>query len=99
MLIRHSPLIAYSEVTPKAQYLSRRRFLTGTAAGLALSGATAFAADRLSAQKSSFSTAEPQTPLKDITSYNNYYEFGTDKDDPARNAAEFRTEPWQVSVE
>jgi methionine sulfoxide reductase catalytic subunit len=99
MLIRHSPLIAYSEITPKVQYLSRRRFLAGTAAGLTFSGATAFAANRLSAQKSTFSTAEPQTPLKDITNYNNYYEFGTDKQDPARNASEFRTQPWQVSVE
>jgi sulfoxide reductase catalytic subunit YedY len=98
MLIRRTPDILYSEVTPKNDYLSRRRFLTGAAGSLALLGTAAYAA-RLSAQKSSFSTTEPQTPLKDITSYNNYYEFGTNKQDPARYATEFRTHPWQVSVE
>jgi sulfoxide reductase catalytic subunit YedY len=98
MLIRKAPDLLYSEVTPKAEYLSRRRFLTGTAAGLALPGVAAYAA-KLAAQKSSFSTTEQQTPLKDITTYNNYYEFGTNKEDPARYAKEFRTNPWQVSVE
>lgn len=97
MLIRKTPDILYSEVTPRGEYLSRRRFLTGTAA-LAMPSAAAHAA-RLEAQKSSFSTSEPQTPLKHITNYNNYYEFGTNKEDPARYAVEFHTNPWQVSVE
>jgi len=98
MLIRKAPDIPYSAVTPKREYLSRRRFFANSAAGLALAGPIAYAA-KLTAQKSPFSTTETQTPLKDITSYNNYYEFGTNKEDPARYATEFRTRPWQVSVE
>jgi sulfoxide reductase catalytic subunit YedY len=98
MLIRKRPDIPYSAVTPKSEYLSRRRFLAGTAAGLVLSGQLAYAA-KLEAQKSSLSASEPLTPLKDITNYNNYYEFGTNKEDPAKYSREFRTNPWQVSVE
>ena len=98
MLIRRATDILYSEVTPKREYLSRRRFLD-TAVALAFPNAIAHAAARLEAQKSPSSTSEPQTPLKHITNYNNYYEFGTRKEDPARYAQEFRTNPWQVSVE
>jgi sulfoxide reductase catalytic subunit YedY len=98
MLIRKRPEILYSAVTPKGDYLSRRRFLAGAAAGLVLSGPLAHAA-KLEAQKSSLSASEPLTPLKDITNYNNYYEFGTNKEDPARYSREFRTNPWHVSVE
>ncbi len=46
-----------------------------------------------------FRAEDPQTPEKDATTYNNFYEMGTDKDDPARNAHRLRTEPWSVSVE
>ena len=53
----------------------------------------------LRAVKSPLSTDEKQTPLADITSYNNYYEFGTDKDDPAANAHTLKTRPWTVKVE
>jgi methionine sulfoxide reductase catalytic subunit len=96
MLIRRAPDIRYSGITPRALYMSRRQLLTG-ASGLLLTGSAASGA-KLAAAKSAFSTSEAQTPLKDITSYNNYYEFGTDKEDPARNAQEFRTSPWQVAV-
>ena len=98
MLIRKRPEILYSEVTPQSVYVNRRKFLT-TAAGMALvSGSSAWAA-KLNAQKSSLSTTEAPTSLKDITSYNNYYEFGTGKGDPVRNAQNFKTNPWTVSVE
>ncbi len=50
-------------------------------------------------KKSAESLPDPLTSLKDITSYNNFYEFGTAKDDPARNAGSLRTRPWTVSVE
>lgn len=100
MLIRKAPAIPFSAVTPKREYLGRRRFLTGaTGALFASSGQFARAAKLGNLQKSSFSTTEPMTPLKDVTGYNNFYEFGTDKSDPARNATNFRTSPWQVSVE
>ncbi len=46
-----------------------------------------------------YSTSEPQTPIKDVTHYNNYYEFGTDKSDPAKYSTKFVTSPWSVSVD
>ena len=49
--------------------------------------------------KGPFNTDEKQTPYNDVTHYNNFYEFGTDKGDPARNSQNFRTSPWTVSVE
>jgi sulfoxide reductase catalytic subunit YedY len=48
--------------------------------------------------KSPYSTAEPPTALHDVTHYNNYYEFGTGKDDPAANAQDFQTSPWHVVI-
>lgn len=90
--------IPWSEVTPKALYLNRRKFL---AAGLA--GALAplgFAAGRFgNLLKSPFSTSEKQTPYRDVTTYNNFYEFGTDKSDPSRKAGSLRTSPWTVTVD
>jgi sulfoxide reductase catalytic subunit YedY len=97
MLILKSSPMRYSQVTPRADYLSRRQFVRAASAGLLLTGSVASAA-KLSASKSPLSTSEPQTPLKDITHYNNYYEFGTDKQDPANNSGNFRTNPWQVTV-
>ena len=62
--------------------------------------AGASAAAPLQFVKSPLSTTdEPLTPLKDITSYNNFYEFGTDKDDPAQNAHTLKTTPWTVKVD
>jgi sulfoxide reductase catalytic subunit YedY len=54
---------------------------------------------RLQAVVSPFSTDEKPTPYRDVTTYNNFYEFGTDKDDPHRNAGSLRTRPWTVVVE
>src|SRR6202140_3732452 len=51
------------------------------------------------ASKSPFNTTEKETPYNDVTHYNNFYEFGTDKTDPAKNAQKLRTSPWAVSVE
>ncbi len=111
MLIRKPPDIRYSEVTPKAVYLRRREFIQ-TAAAATVGAATAlspFASARAQAQaarvklqnirKSSFSTTEKLNPYEDVTGYNNFYEFGTDKDDPQRNAQRFATRPWTIRVE
>src|SRR5205823_322489 len=100
MLIKSSPEIRSSEIAPKEVYLNRRRFL----ATLPLAGAGLLTVPRLGAAKPSpakspFSTDEKQTPFKDATSYNNYYEFGTQKDEPARFANTLRPSPWSVSVE
>ncbi len=102
MLIRHPSDIAPSEITPREVYLRRREILAGAAAlGLgALLPATRAGAAPLQAAKSPLSTTdEAQTPLKDITGYNNFYEFGTGKDDPARNAHTLKTKPWTVKVD
>jgi sulfoxide reductase catalytic subunit YedY len=104
MLIRRPPDIRPSEITPEAVYRGRRRFLSG-ALGLAAAGAlpAALAATEptgreLSFTKSTLSTAETPNRWEDITTYNNYYEFGTDKSDPAENSRGFRADPWSVTV-
>ena len=93
--------IAPSEITPKGIYLRRRELLAGAAAlgmtGL-LTGARAMAAPMQGA-KSPLSTDEAPTSLKDITSYNNFYEFGTDKSDPQSYAASLKTAPWTVKID
>jgi len=88
----------WSEVTPKSVYLNRRRFLGGLAALAAAPGASG-AAKLEGAVKSPYSTTEPPTSYKDVTHYNNFYEFGTAKTQPAELARNFRTRPWTVSIE
>jgi sulfoxide reductase catalytic subunit YedY len=67
---------------------------------LALPSDIAFAATKLtSLVKSPYSTTEKQNSFEDVTHYNNFYEFGTDKSDPAKNSQNFKTSPWTVSVE
>jgi sulfoxide reductase catalytic subunit YedY len=101
MLIRKRPDIPYSAVTPMSIYLNRRRFLAGSAALLAGAGTPLFGGGaRLDAAvKSPYSTDEKQTPLEHVTSYNNFYEFGTGKEQPAELARKFKTTPWTVAVE
>jgi len=100
MLINRPPQFRSSEITPKDVYLNRRRFLTGLPlAGAGLMASPSLWAAKLQAAKSPYSTDEKVTPEKDATTYNNYYEFGTSKDEPARNAREFITTKWKISVE
>jgi sulfoxide reductase catalytic subunit YedY len=112
MLIRKPTDLKYSDITPKSVYANRRSFLRAmglTGAGLAIGSAAwrlanptyeVNATSKLTiAAKSPFSTTEKETSLNDITHYNNFYEFGTDKTDPAKNAQNFRTSPWSISVE
>jgi methionine sulfoxide reductase catalytic subunit len=112
MLIRKPSDIRSSEITPKSTYLNRRAFMTGGAAlgaaGLAagriaqvFAPQKSVAADtKLTTVTSPLSTTGEQlTPLKDITSYNNFYEFGVEKSDPERNAGRLRTRPWTVKVD
>jgi sulfoxide reductase catalytic subunit YedY len=100
MSIKWSSSIAPSEITPRDSYLNRRQIIA-LGAGFALSAglAPAVEAEELAAVKSQFSTDEKPTSLKDVTSYNNFYEFGTSKDDPAANAHTLTTKPWHVKVD
>ena len=112
MLIKKAEDIRSSEITPKNLYLNRRKFLAGAAvAGAAAATGlglcemvsprtTVLAANKIDGiQKSPFSTTETITPYKDVTTYNNYYEFSTDKDGPAKLAQNFRTRPWKVKID
>ena len=101
MLIRKSAQLHYSDVTPRPIYLNRRRFLTAGSMALGALGAlrAATTGSKLNAIKSPLSTSEQPTPLEAITHYNNFYEFGTDKEDPSKNAYKLRTSPWSVKIE
>lgn len=77
------PKIAASEITPRQTYLGRRAFLaTAAGAGLSIAGGTTAMAEALAASKTDYKVDEKLTPKKDVTTYNNFYEFGTDKADP-----------------
>jgi sulfoxide reductase catalytic subunit YedY len=98
MLIRGGAGIRPSEITPRSIYVSRRRFFAGIS-GLIAAG-RGLANTRLSGSiHSPYSTSEPQTPYKDVTHYNNFYEFGTDKAQPAELAKNYRTRPWTLAIE
>jgi sulfoxide reductase catalytic subunit YedY len=105
MLIKKANDIPYSEITPRTAYLNRRSFMAGAAAlGVAgiLKPKDAVAADaaKLQTVKSPLSTTGlTPTSFKDITSYNNFYEFGVEKDEPAKNAGRMKTRPWTVTID
>ena len=112
MLIKKADDIRSSEITPKSLYLSRRKFLAGAAvAGVAVAAGfelreaispsrTAHAGTKIDGiQESQFSTNETITPFQDVTHYNNYYEFSTDKTGPADLAKNFRPRPWKVKID
>jgi sulfoxide reductase catalytic subunit YedY len=113
MLIGRGSDIRSSELTAKELYLSRRRFIRVASAaafsvgadltggGLGFPTARAGAAEKFaSLRKSPYSTGEKLNSFKDITSYNNFYELGVEKTDPAENAKHFTpTRPWTVAVE
>jgi len=101
MLIRQAPDMTENEVTPQALYFGRRKFMTAAAAlgSTGLLGLDAAAAP-LKTVPSPYKVAdEALTPKGDITTYNNFYEFGTDKDDPAKNAGSLKVRPWTVTVD
>jgi sulfoxide reductase catalytic subunit YedY len=110
MLIKTKPELTYADVTPKSLYFTRRNFLRG----LSIAGAATLVGERfasilhpgsiqanskLATVKSNYTVDEKVTSENDVTHYNNFYEFGTDKGDPAKNAQNFRTSPWTVTVE
>ena len=100
-----------SEVTPEGLYVRRREFLAlGAAGAMGMAGAaTAFsckaaAKDNVGgglpiSKRMALAGEEKPTPFDDVTTYNNYYEFGTDKGDPSANAGSFRTRPWTIAID
>lgn len=115
MLIKRISDILPSAITPEGVYARRREFMKSAAAGAVLAATGGLAACDANGQhaakaggglpkldgvqKSAFSTSEKQNSYADIANYNNFYEFGTDKDDPARYAHQMKTQPWTVVVE
>ena len=110
MLIGKPNDISSSEITPRDVYLNRRKFI----AGMAAAGAAAVAGVKELVQpsslahaeakidginKSAFSTNEKITPINSVAHYNNYYEFSTEKEEPAELAKNFRTRPWTVTID
>ncbi len=110
MLIKHPSDLSWSEVTPKALYVQRREFIRTTSsmlvAAAGLSELSTLRAEQTGTRlpnvtKSPLSTTgERISSYKDVTTYNNYYEFGTDKDQPARNAPRgLKTQPWTLTID
>ena len=115
MLIGKPSHVPASEITPKAWYLRRREFLKqaaalGVAGTLLPASGQSFAQTavpvtergklaKLPGKPSPFSATEKLTPHKDVVTYNNYYEFGTDKAQPAQYAHKLKTRPWSVAIE
>jgi sulfoxide reductase catalytic subunit YedY len=113
MLIKHPADIRSSEITDKKLYLNRRDFVR-TAAGTVVAAATGVLGAEVflraaqpavhgrklaNVTKSPLSTTEKPNTWEEITTYNNYYEFGTDKESPSMLSRNFKTEPWTVAVE
>ena len=109
MLIKPPEDLRWSDVTPKDLYLRRRDFLRAAGVALAAGAAGLVSAGDAVAQgkgaklpnvkKSGWGEGETLTPYEAVTTYNNFYELGVDKDDPARNAASLKPRPWTVSIE
>jgi methionine sulfoxide reductase catalytic subunit len=108
VLIRRPPPISPSEITPYSIYERRREFMQFVAAGAIVGAGSIGSARAAEGQtpkldtpiaKSPFSLGEKPNDWDSISQYNNYYEFGTGKGDPARNAHRLQTRPWTVVVE
>ena len=105
MIIRKQAELRYSDVTPKEVYLNRRRFLGASAAAmsaLAAPHSASAAPTQLNAIKApaQFNVTDKETPLATIAGYNNFYEFGTGKEDPSHNAPKWHVpDPWSVRIE
>jgi sulfoxide reductase catalytic subunit YedY len=109
MIIRRPPDIPSSEITPEHVYVNRRAFIkaavTAGTAGMAMGPAVLAGAEPAQSQEIPERFArlrseldEPLNTYEAVTTYNNFYEFGTSKDDPHRNSGDFRPRPWKVRI-
>jgi sulfoxide reductase catalytic subunit YedY len=102
MLIRQKPDIKPSEITPEKNYLNRRSFIhsaTMAGSGFLLAAGHSNADDGSFQALSSYDEKLDVNSFEDITSYNNFYEFGLDKGDPARYSEKFKAKPWTVTID
>src|SRR5262245_54391868 len=109
MLIRRAPRFKSSEITDERLYLRRREFISGAAAAALVP--LALGAERAEASKtpagaplnatknSTYVNPDAPTDFQSATTYNNFYEFGTDKEDPSRNGHTLKPRPWAVQIE
>ena len=109
MIIRHPPDIPSSEITPEDVYVNRRRFIKVAAVGAAGLAVGPRALDALGdgpmqeipARFADMRSEQDEelNPYDKVTTYNNFYEFGTGKADPARNSGNFNPSPWTVTID
>ena len=106
MLIKNAPNIRPSEITPRSVYLRRREFLASAGAALAALTAGPFggevasaAGDKLVVTRRMITTSDTPSPFSAVARYNNFYEFGSDKSDPAIYSKSFNPRPWSVAIE
>ena len=105
MLVKRGGGFKSSEITPYDVYLDRRAFILGGATAALALGAGAEAVAQPTGQplkgapNPAFKVDDPPTPFKDVTTYNNFYEFGVNKEDPARLAQTLKPRPWSVKVD
>ena len=103
ILIKKPADIRPSEITPRAVYMNRRKFMQHSVATSLLLAADAmlpaWAKQWPELAGSKYNATETPNSFEEITTYNNFYEFGTDKKDPARNAGSFNPKPWSIAVE
>src|SRR6266850_868913 len=106
MLIKNALDVRSSEITPKGLYMRRREFLTSAGAavtalatGVCGRGAASAAGEKLSVVKRTVTTSDSPTAYNAVTTYNNFYEFGSDKSDPAAFSKGFKPRPWSVAIE
>lgn len=95
---RYKSDLNWSDVTPKGAFMNRRQWLSGAAA-LAAGSIAAPALASLGAVASEYSTVEEPSSLEAIRTYNNFYEFGTGKSDPERNAGDMVIDPWSIEID
>ncbi|MDD4882497.1 MAG: protein-methionine-sulfoxide reductase catalytic subunit MsrP [Gallionellaceae bacterium] len=93
-----TPRIVPTEITPESVYEKRREFLKGSLA-LALFASLPVQAALPAWRKTAWGRDESPNTWEEVTTYNNFYEFGTSKEDPAKNASSLRPRPWTLSVE
>ncbi|MFC2968389.1 protein-methionine-sulfoxide reductase catalytic subunit MsrP [Acidimangrovimonas pyrenivorans] len=99
MASRFATDLKWSDITPKEVFLNRRQLIAGAGALAATGLGAGMAEARLKTVPGKYSTSEKPNTLTEITNYNNFYEFGLDKTDPARNAHTLTTDPWSIKID